>query len=148
MNAFQLSGLSWTQMVERSWPGLVEVGLPSQLASLARELGDHRDRPVRAFTMPMLEAGVAGLALPFLSDDGIVIDPSLVSEGDKLGQVVAHELAYVMHPLWEEPGSYDHGEMEEFASKLAPMLLAKAPDYLWTDVVVLASPGHAIPAGG
>jgi hypothetical protein len=95
----------------------------------------------------MLEAGVTGLALPFISDDGIVVDPSLVSEGDELGEVVAHELACVLHPLWEERAPNDHGEMEEFASKLAPMLLAKPSDYSWTDVVVLASRGHAIPTG-
>jgi hypothetical protein len=132
-------------MAERSWPGLVEAGLPRQLASLALELGRHRGRPVRAFTMPMLEAGVAGLALPFVSEDGIVVDPSLVSGGDKLGEVVANELGYVLHPLWEDPASHDHREMEEFASKLAPMLLAKPPEYSWTDVVVLASRGTRSP---
>ncbi|HEX4541145.1 MAG TPA: hypothetical protein VH112_12970 [Acidimicrobiales bacterium] len=97
--------------------------------------------------MPMLDVGVAGLALPFLADDGIVVDPSLLSGGDKLGEVVAHELARVLHPLWEDSAPDEHGKMEEFASKLTPMLLAKEPDYSWADVVVLASPGHAIPVG-
>jgi hypothetical protein len=81
LDGLQLSGLRWTQTVEQPWPRLVRAGLPSQLASLALELGDHRSRPVRALTMPMLEAGVGGLALPFVADDGIVFDPSLVSAG-------------------------------------------------------------------
>jgi len=146
IDGFQLSGLGWTQMVERSWPELVSAGLPSQLASLAQELGRLRGRPVRAFTMPMLEAGVAGLTLPFVADDGIVVDPSLVSKMDKLGDVVAHELAYMLYPHWEDAGSDDYEEMDGFASKLAPMLLAKPPDYSWTEVAVLASPGRGAPA--
>ncbi len=146
IGGFQLSGLGWTQMVERSWPELVRAGLPSQLASLAQELGRLRGRPVRAFTMPMLEAGVAGLALPFVADDGIVIDPSLVSKMDEFGQVVAHELAYMLYPHWEDPGSDNYEEIDGFASKLAPMLLAKRPDYSWTQVAVLASPGRGAPA--
>jgi hypothetical protein len=143
---FRLSGLGWTQMVERSWPELVRAGLPSQLASLAQELGRLRGRPVRAFTMPMLEAGVAGLALPFVADDGIVVDPSLVSKMDELGQVVAYELAYMLYPHWEDPGSDHYEQIDGFASKLAPMLLAKRPDYSWTEVAVLASPGRGAPA--
>ena len=143
IDGFQLSRLGWTQMVERSWPELVSAGLPSQLASLAQELGRVRGRPVRAFTLPMLEAGVAGLALPFMADDGIVIDPSLVSRVHEFGQVVARELAYMLYPHWEDPGSDDYEEIDGFASKLAPMLLAKPPNYQWTDVVVLASPGRA-----
>jgi hypothetical protein len=146
IDGLQLSGLGWTQMVERSWPELVRAGLPSQLASLAHELGQYRERPVRAFTMPMLEAGVAGLALPFVADDGIVVDPSLVSKLDEFGQVVAHELAYMLYPHWEDPGSDDYEEIDGFASKLAPMLLAKPPDYSWTQVAVLASPGRRAPA--
>ena len=146
VDGFQLSGLGWTQMVERSWPELVSAGLPSQLASLAQELGRLRGRPVRAFTMPMLEAGVAGLTLPFVADDGIVVDPSLVSKMDEFGQVVAHELAYMLYPHWEDAGSDDYEEMNGFASKLAPMLLAKPPDYSWTVVAVLATPGRGAPA--
>src|SRR2546421_10967752 len=122
IDGFRLSGLGWTQMVERSWPELVSAGLPSQLASLAQELGRHRGRPVRLFTMPMLEAGVAGLALPFVDDDGILLDPSLICSEPRLGEVVAHELAYMLHPNWEDLAG-DHGEMEQFASELAPMLL-------------------------
>jgi hypothetical protein len=146
MNGFQLSGLGWTEMAEWSWPELVREGLPRQLASLADELGRHRGRPVRAFTMPMLEAGEAGLAMPFVADDAIVVDPSVVSQRDKLGEVVAHQLAYMLHPRWDDPGSDDYEDLDGFASKLAPMLLAKPPDYSWTDVAVLASPGQANPA--
>jgi hypothetical protein len=139
-----LQGFAWTKMVERSWPEMVRAALPMQLASLACELGHCRERPVRAFTMPMLEAGVVGLALPFLADDGVMLDPSLVlAGGHRLGEVVAHELAYMLHPNWEDPGSIDPDRMESFAAKLAPMLLAKPPDYQWTDVAVLASPGRA-----
>jgi hypothetical protein len=148
MDGRLLSGFGWTQMVEETWPGLVEAGLPKQLASLAGELGRHRRRPIRAFTMPMLAAGVAGLALPFVADDRIVLDPSVVSRRDKLDEVVAHELAYMLHPHWDNPGSDDHEEMEGFASKLTPMLLAKPPDYQWTDVAALASPGRPTTLAG
>jgi hypothetical protein len=144
-----LVGLGWAQMIERTWPGLVRAGLPRQLESLARDLGHYRERPVRVFTMPMLEAGVAGLALPFVADDGIVLDPSLAtSGGHRLGEVVARELAYMLHPHWEDPGPDDDEKMESFACKLAPMLLAKPPDYQWIDVAVLASPGRATPMAG
>jgi hypothetical protein len=143
-DARQLAGLGWTEMIERPWSELLKAGLPMQLESLARELGRSRNRPVQVFTMPMLEAGVIGLALPFAAGDGIVLDPSVVSAGrKKLGQVVAHELAYMLHPRWDDSGFTEYEEVESFASKLAPMLLAKPPDYQWTDVAILASPGRA-----
>ncbi len=92
--------------------------------------------------MPMLEAGVGGLALPFLADDGIVFDPSLVSTGREwLSEVVAHELAYMLHPRWDDPGATEHERIEKFACTLAPMLLAKPVEYQWADVAALASPG-------
>ncbi len=138
MDAFQLSRLGWSQMVEQPWPRLVRAGLPIQLASLARELGHYNERPVRAFTLPMLEAGVAGLAVPFLADDGILFDPSLIPRRDLLGEVAAYELAYMLHPHWEDPDPDEHEEMERFASKLGPMLLAKPPDYPMAHVAALA----------
>ena len=146
MDGSQLAGLGWTEMAEWSWPELVREGLPRQLASLADELGRQRGRPVRVFTMQMLEAGETGLAVPFAAEDGIVVDPSVVSQRDKLSEVVAHQLAYMLHPRWDDPASDDYEELDGFASKLASMLLAKPSDYSWTDVAVLASPGRAIPA--
>ena len=138
IDGLRLSGLRWSKMVEQSWPGLVRAGLPTQLASLAHELGHYNERRVRAFTLPMLEAGVAGLAVPFLADDGILFDPSLIPRRHELGEVVAHELAYMLHPHWDNPGLDDDEEMARFASKVAPMLLAKPPDYSMADVAALA----------
>jgi hypothetical protein len=138
MNDFQPSALGWTKMVEQPWPTLVKAGLPIQLASLARELGHYTERPLRAFTMPVLNAGVAGLAVPFLGDDGILFDPSLISNRFMLGEVVAHELASMLHPHWDDPGPDDDEEIESFASKLGPMLLAAPPDYPMADVAAMA----------
>ena len=96
--------------------------------------------------MPMLEAGVGGLALPFVADDGIVVDPSLVSAaGHRLAEVVAHELAYMLHPHWDDLDADEAEKIENFASKLAPLLLAKPLDYQWTDVAVLASRRRVTP---
>ena len=86
----------------------------------------------------MLEGGVAGLAVPFLADDGILFDPSLIPRRHELGEVVAYELAYMLHPHWDNPGLDGDEEMGRFASKVAPMLLAKPPDYSMADVAALA----------
>jgi hypothetical protein len=37
-----------------------------------------------------------------VDDDGIILDPSLTCSEPMLGQVVAHELAYMLHPNWED----------------------------------------------
>jgi hypothetical protein len=132
-------------MVERSWPGLVKAGLPPQLASLAEEIGRHKGRPIRAFTLAMFEeTGVAGLGVPFVAEDGVLLDPALFSSEDDLAWVVAFELAYMLHPWWEDPDPERHESIERFASQLAPRLLSKPPDYPMDEFVLFTARRPAI----
>jgi hypothetical protein len=124
-----LSHLGWEQMREVGWSDLIQHRLPPQVADLATHMSRRSSRRIRVFAMPTLAAGVAGVAVPFLHDDGILVDPSLLAQPDELTSVVAHELAYMLYPGWSDVslgGEYD--EMERFASMLAPVLLRDLPD--------------------
>jgi hypothetical protein len=144
-DARRLFGLRWSEMIERSWPWLVRAGLPRQLASLAKEIGRHKGRPILAYTLPMLEeAGVASLAVPFVAEDGVLLDPGLVSSAGDLARVVAFELAYMLHPWWEDPDPERHEKIERFASNLAPKLLSKRPDYPMEEFVLFSLGRRAI----
>jgi hypothetical protein len=89
------------------------------------------------------EAGVAGLAVPFVTEDGVLLDPALISSADDLARVVAFELAYMLHPSWEDPDPERYEDVERFASKLAPKLLSKPPDYPMDEFVLFTSRGRA-----
>src|SRR5947209_6675070 len=110
-----LSLLDWQQMSELGWWDLVGLGLPSQLADLAIDMSRRSGRRTRVYTMPTLEAGVAGFAVPFLNEDGIVFDTSLLYHADELTRVIAHELAYMLYPGWVDPGIEEYEQVERFA---------------------------------
>jgi hypothetical protein len=105
-----VSKLQWKRLVERPWPELTELGLPSRLAEVAEEVGQGNGRDVRVYTMPTLEAGYVSLSVPFMAEDGIIIDPSLVSRVDDLAEAVAYHLALLLDPRWTEVGP---GELED-----------------------------------
>jgi hypothetical protein len=123
-----LSEVRWAEMREVAWTQLIEDGLPVEMAELAGDLGACRGRPIRTFTMPMVEAGIAGLAIPFIDDDGIVFDPSLLVDATKFSQVIANELAHLLYPRWHDLDIEDYDEMEDFAAVLGPRLLRELPD--------------------
>jgi hypothetical protein len=123
-----LQKLGSSEMSEVSWTELVARGVPGAIAQLVRDLGQRTGRPIRAFTMPTLEAGIAGLAVPFLEDDSILFDPVLVEDADRLADVIVHELAHILHPNWNDPRLEDYDEMERFASVLGPIVLGELPD--------------------
>jgi predicted Zn-dependent protease len=119
--------LGWRQLVERSWQELVAAGLPVELAELAGDVSNLTRRPVLVYTMPLEQAGVSGLAVPFVYDDGVVLDPSLLSDPTELAEIVAHELAHVLYPGWSGLERDQHDEMEAFARVLGPVLLDQLP---------------------
>ena len=119
--------LGWTELSERDWIELVECGLPVQLAELSCDLSRRNRRPIRVFTLPTQEAGVEGLAVPFMDEDGILFDPSLLGHPDELTRVISKELAYMLYPGWSHPYAEDHLQMAEFAALLAPILLRQLP---------------------
>jgi hypothetical protein len=78
--------------------------------------------------MPTLDAGVAGLALPFLHDDGILFDPSFLDWPAGLRNVVARELAHLLYPRWIDLAlEEEYDQMQEFGRVLAPRLLHQLP---------------------
>jgi hypothetical protein len=119
--------LGWRQLAEWSWPDLVAAGLPVQLAELADDVGNLTRRPVLVYTMPLEQAGVVGLTVPFVYDDGVVLDPGLLSDATQLAEVVAHELAHILYPGWTGLRPDQHDEMETFALALGPLLLRRLP---------------------
>ncbi|HWC38841.1 MAG TPA: hypothetical protein VG476_09945 [Acidimicrobiales bacterium] len=122
-----LSQLRWQDMSELGWWDLVGLGLPSQLAELAVDMSRRAGRRLRVYVMPTLDAGVAGLALPFLEEDGILFDPSLLDHSGSMADVIAHELAYLLYPGWADPRLEQYVEMQEFASLLGPIILDNLP---------------------
>jgi hypothetical protein len=125
-----LRQLGWSEMSEVSWTELVARGVPSAIADLVCDVGQRTGRPIKVFTIPTLEAGVAGLAVPFLEDDSILFDPWLLDDAGNLAEVIVHELAHILHPSWNDPRPENYDEMERFASVLGPMLLCELPGTL------------------
>ena len=119
-----MSELGWAQLEEKAWSDLVDVGLPSHLAEVAREVGDRTGRRVRIYTMPILEAGCRSFAVPFLEEDGIIVDPSLLSRVSDLAATVAHQLGHLLDPRWNDADSEGLGESEMLAASIAESLLA------------------------
>lgn len=122
-----LTRLGWHQLNERSWTELVGRGLPGQLAALSHDLGDRNERPIRVFTLPTMEAGVASLAVPFAEDDGILFDPVLLEDRCGLTTEIARGLGYMLYPSWEEAGLDEYDEMIAFASVLTRVLVNWLP---------------------
>jgi hypothetical protein len=123
----QVGEASWDELAQRHWIELVEAGLPSQLADLARDASNRNRRPVRVFSLPMAEAGVGGVAVPFMNEDWLLFDPSLVGDGCELARVIAGELAHMLYPGWAERHLDEYDELEHFAAALTPTLLERLP---------------------
>jgi predicted SprT family Zn-dependent metalloprotease len=123
-----LTQLGWSQMTELSWADLVARGVPRAMADLVRDLGRQSGRPIKVFTMPTMEAGIAGLAVPFLDDDTILFDPCLLEDAFQLADIVVHGLAHILYPNWDNPRIEEYEEMQRFVSVLAPKLLRELPD--------------------
>src|SRR5438128_380009 len=98
----QVGEASWEQLAQRRWTELVEVGLPSQLVDLARDASNQNHRPIRVFSLPMAEAGIGAVVVPFMSEDWLLFDPCLVGDAGELARVIAGELAHLLHPGWAE----------------------------------------------
>jgi hypothetical protein len=94
---------------------------------LGRDLGERTGRPLRVFTMPTMRVGIAGLAVPFLDDDGIVFDASVLHDPEELPDLISHELAHMLYPGWSHLRNDQRDEMEAFATMLAPRLLSRLP---------------------
>ncbi len=122
-----VASLGWRQLAQRSWRELVAAGLPVELAELGRDVGNLTGRPVLVYTMPTEQAGVCGVALPFMSDDGVVIDPCLLRRPRQLAATVAHELAHILYPGWPNLHRDQNADMETFALALGPALLDQLP---------------------
>ena len=90
-------------------------------------LGEQTGRPVRVFTMPTMRVGIAGMVVPFLDDDGIVFDTSVLDHPDELPDLFSHELAHMLYPGWSYLRNEQRDEMEAFATTLAPRLLNRLP---------------------
>jgi hypothetical protein len=114
-------------LAERSWIELIDEGLPTQLAELGRVVGQRNGRPIRVVSMPMLEAGMTGLAVPFEGEDAIVLDPRLLEYRRHLSGVVARELARTVYPGWNDLPPDQEDEIEAFTSVLTPLLLTRRP---------------------
>ncbi len=119
--------LGWGELAERTWTEVLSAGVPPELVDLGRDLGERTGRPVRVFTMPTMRVGVAGLAVPFLDDDGIVFDQSVLDDPDELLDLFSHELAHMLHPDWSRLRQDQRDEMEAFATLLAPTLVTRLP---------------------
>ena len=122
-----VTSLDWGAMSERSWQELVAAGLPVELAELGQDVSRRTGRPVLVYTMPMEQAGVSGVALPFVDDDGVVVDPRLLGRPDQLAATVAHELAHILYPGWPNLHRDQQDEVESFALTLGPALLDQLP---------------------
>jgi hypothetical protein len=123
----QLPGATWDELISWRWIELVGCGLPSQLAVLADDLSERDDRPVRAFSLAMVEGGIVGLTLPFVKEDWILFDPCLLGDRIELTGVTAGELAHLLYPGWRELHLQRFDEIERFASMLAPMIVERLP---------------------
>jgi hypothetical protein len=120
--------LAWAgALTELSWANVLSRGFPLELADLSRELGQFNERPIRVFTLPTLEAAVEGLAAPFVHDDGILFDPSLLARPGDLTTVVALALSHLLYPGWSVICQEDSDEMHAFAALLAPRLVRWLP---------------------
>jgi hypothetical protein len=119
--------LGWGELAEHTWTELLSAGVPPQLVDLGRDLGERTGRPLRVFTMPTMRVGIAGLAVPFLDDDGIVVDGSVLDDPDELLNLFSHELAHMLYPGWSHLRHDQRDEMEAFAVMLAPTLLSRLP---------------------
>lgn len=129
-NSSLVAGLGWDELGEHSWAELIEAGFPSQLANLGADLARRCGRPLRVFTMPTMRVGIAGLAVPFIDDDGIVLDRSLLDDPEELSGLVSHELAHMLYTGWRDVRPDRRDVMEKFASTLAPTLLGLLPSLL------------------
>jgi hypothetical protein len=126
-----LSRLGWRELRERSWTELVEHGLPRQLADLSADVGERNRRPIRVYTLPTVQAGIASLAVPFTEDDGIMFDPLLLDDRDELTTEVARGLAYTLYPGWGDTRLDDYDQMNAFAAVVSRILLRKLP--MWVN---------------
>jgi hypothetical protein len=71
---------------------------------------------------------VAGLAVPFLHDDGILLDPLLLRQPRDLRSVAVRELAHLLYPGWASLAfEEEFDEMWAFGRVLAPRLLRSLP---------------------
>lgn len=122
-----VTSLGWRQLAQRTWRELIAAGLPVELAELCQDVGNLTGRPVSVYTMPTEQAGLSGVALPFVSDDGVVIDPCLLGRPRQLAATVAHELAHILHPRWPDLDRDKHDETETFALALGQDLLDQLP---------------------
>jgi hypothetical protein len=90
--------------------------------------------------MPTLEAGIASLAVPFMDDDGILFDPSLLDRPPVLSRAIAQELALMLYPGWSDLRAEEYEQVQAFVSTLAPMLLVDLPRWVSdTDAMVAAA---------
>ena len=122
-----LSRLDWEQMSEVGWWDLVGLGLPSELAGLAVDMSQRAGRRLRVYVMPMKDVGLAGLAIPFVDEDAVVFDASLLDDAGELTNVIAHELAYMLYPGWSDLGLTEYTQMKNFAAQVAPMIVDQLP---------------------
>ncbi len=120
--------LGWDALLERSWTELRVAGFPPELVDLACDLGQRNERPIRVYTLPTMEAGVAGLAVPFIHDDGLLFDPSLLGRAGDLRSVVTRAMSHLLYPGWEGlVFEAALAEMQAFGRILAPKLLRRLP---------------------
>ena len=119
--------LEWEKLSEWTWADLVARGLPRVLADLGLDLSERRRRRIRVFTIPTAHAGISCFAVPFLDDDGILLDPSLLEQPQEMGRGVAHGLASMLYPAWSNAGFEQYDQMHSFALALGPVLLREAP---------------------
>jgi hypothetical protein len=122
-----IAQLEWRELTERHWADLVDRGLPLQVAELIHDLGERNERRIRPFTLPTMRAGIEGLAVPFIWEDGPVFDPSLLDQPEAMTRVVARELSVTLYPGWGTSRPLDYDEMGAFASELAEALLDRLP---------------------
>ena len=116
-----------TDLADRSWIELIDEGLPAQLAELSRVLGQRNGRPIRVVSMPMLEAGMTGLAVPYEGEDAILLDRRLLEHPPNLSGVVVRELARTVYPGWSDFPPDQEDEIEAFTSVVTPLLLTRRP---------------------
>jgi hypothetical protein len=122
-----LTQLGWQELSERTWAELVDRGLPGHLADLGIDLSERNERRIRLYTLPTVQVGIASLTVPFIADDGILFDPSLLDKPGHMATEVARGLAYVLFPAWDDPSPENYPEMNAFAVALASMLLGHEP---------------------
>jgi hypothetical protein len=122
-----LTQLPWRELSERTWAELVDRGLPGHLADLGIDLSERNERRIRLYTLPTQQVGIASLTVPFIADDGILLDPSLLDKPGHMATEVARGLSCVLYPRWEDLRVEMYDEMNTFARALASMLLGHEP---------------------